>query len=128
MMYPDGWPFDQHNIVLYAEDHFLGSHCNAWACVLKPPGQHFSAHAPVIHVPGFLKRFAHFTPCYVGLKTRIIAQVLAYALTAIEREPELGTIIATTKWAKIRKKVQFTEAILFVSGQAKINIYFEIFF
>ena len=32
----------------------------------------------------------------LGLKTRIIAQVLAYALTAIEREPELGTIISTT--------------------------------
>ena len=39
----------------------------------------------------------------LGLKTRIIAQVLAYALTAIEREPELGTIISTTytPWAII---------------------------
>ena len=48
----------------------------------------------------------------LGLKTRIIAQVLAYALTAIEREPELGTIISTTytQWAIICLKiVQFRE-------------------
>ena len=47
----------------------------------------------------------------LGLKTRIIAQVLAYALTAIEREPELGTIISTTytQWAIICLKiVQFS--------------------
>ena len=68
-------------------------------------GQHFSA-------PGILARFTHFTLCYVGLKTRIIAQVLAYALTAIEREPELGTIISTTytPWAIIcLKKYNFIE-------------------
>ena len=122
MMYPDGWPLNQHNIVLSAKVFFQGQ-CDEYSGIfrqiatclfavirvfsVKPHttfflGHRFLAHVSLYHsrIPWKIYILHHVM---LGLKTRIIAQVLAYALTAIEREPELGTIISTTytQWAII---------------------------
>ena len=128
MMYPDGWPLNQHNIVLSAKVIFQGQH-SVSSGPSKIWGFKGLAYTRRRHdiskfcktlvvffwVTGFWLMLAYTTAgripwkiyilhhVMLGLKTRIIAQVLAYALTAIEREPELGTIISTTytPWAVI---------------------------